>query len=196
MKMAIPLRRRIIMMIGVLVLAPTIGAGAWALGLRLTGNIHIVAEGKVWRSAQLSPNSLKTMLSNHGIKTVINLRGSHPEEEWYRAERAATDALGVQHISLPLSATIEPDDETLQALVLMMQKVELPLLIHCEAGADRSGLASALYRLIIEGDKPADASSQLSFRFGHFPWGPSRTGAMDRAFWRVAAAPEKIKPKD
>ncbi len=196
MKTAIPLRRRLIMMIGALVLVPALGAGGWALSLRLTGNIHIVAEGKVWRSAQLSPDSLKRVLSDHGIKTVINLRGNHPEEEWYRAERAATDALGVRHVSLPLSATIEPDDATLTALVSLMRQAEQPILIHCEAGADRSGLASALYRLIIEGDTPADASAQLSFRYGHFPWGPSRTGAMDRSFWRVVAAPEKIEPKD
>lgn len=64
-----------------------------------------------------------------------------------------------------------------------------PVLIHCEAGADRSGVASALYKLLVAKRPVQEASEQLSFRYGHFPWLTSRTAAMDRTFDRVASQP-------
>jgi protein tyrosine/serine phosphatase len=167
--------------------------GSWALGLRLSGNIHAVDEGKIFRSAQLSPDHLKALIRDEGIKTIINLRGENPQEGWYRAEVEASTNLGVHYVSLPLSANEEPDDATLKVLIDTMQKATYPALIHCEGGADRSGLASALYRLVILGDAPDQAARQLSFRYGHFPWLTSRTGAMDRAFWRVVNAPDRFK---
>ena len=170
--------------------------GGWVLDLRLTGNIHEVEAGLVFRSAQLSPDHLTKLVREAGIKTIINLRGTHQEDEWYRDEVAISQALTVTYENLALSANHEPDDATLKRLILMMQSAQRPLLIHCEAGADRSGLTSALYRLVIIGD-PADiASRQLSLRYGHFPWLWSGTGAMDRAFWRVVAAPDLFASKE
>ena len=162
----------------------------WALELRLTGNIHAVDEPHIFRSAQLTPEQLTGFVKEKGIKSIINLRGAHPEERWYRGELEVSERLGLTHEDIALSATHEPDDATLKQLINMMQSAQQPLLIHCQAGADRSGLASALYRLVIKGDDPKKAAEQLSIRYGHFPWAWSRTGAMDKAFWRVVAAPE------
>ena len=162
----------------------------WAAGLRISGNVHEVVAGQVFRAAQPSPEGLKSLIREHGLKTVINLRGEHPDESWYRAELTAAAASGVKYVSLPLSATEEPDDAKLKSLINLLKTTETPFLLHCEAGADRSGLAAALYRLLMIGDAADHAAQQLSFRYGHFPWLISRTGAMDRAFWRVANAPE------
>lgn len=185
--------RRALFLAGIALGLTALSLGSWALGLRLSGNIHAVDEGKIFRSAQLSPDHLKVLIRDEGIKTIINLRGENPQEAWYRAEREAATTLGVHYVSLPLSANEEPDDATLNALIDTMQKAAYPALIHCEGGADRSGLASALYRLVILGDAPDQAARQLSFRYGHFPWLTSRTGAMDRAFWRVVNAPDRFK---
>jgi protein tyrosine phosphatase (PTP) superfamily phosphohydrolase (DUF442 family) len=168
-------------------------AGGWVALLRFTGNIHEINGSLVLRSAQLAPEQLAELVQTYQIKTVLNLRGEHKEEEWYRAELAVSEKRGVTHENLALSATHEPDDATLKQLIQTMKNAQTPLLIHCEAGADRSGLAAALYRLAIMGDAPEIASRQLSFRYGHFPWLWSRTGAMDRAFWRVVAAPEVLE---
>jgi len=151
-----------------------------------------VAEGKLFRAAQLSSNHLKLLIRDEAIKTIINLRGENQQEEWYRAELAAAANLSVHYVNLPLSANEEPDDATLKTLIDTMRQATQPTLIHCEGGADRSGLASALYRLVIMGDTPEQAARQLSFRYGHFPWLISRTGAMDRAFWRVVNAPDRF----
>jgi hypothetical protein len=55
------------------------------------------------------------------------------------------------------------------------------VLIHCRSGADRAGLASALYCLAIAGQKPDNADQQLNVWYGHFPL--LQTIAMDDSFW-------------
>jgi protein tyrosine phosphatase (PTP) superfamily phosphohydrolase (DUF442 family) len=162
----------------------------WAVSMRMTGNIHPVADRSAFRSGQLSAVQLEQFVTENGIKTIINLRGEHPEERWYQEENAASRRLNVEHIDLGLSASHEPDDQTLKQLIRLMRQAKQPILIHCEAGADRSGLAAALYRFAVSGDKPEIAEKQLSIFYGHFPWLGSRTGAMDRAFRRVMDAPE------
>jgi protein tyrosine phosphatase (PTP) superfamily phosphohydrolase (DUF442 family) len=159
--------------------------GGWAGYLRLTGNIHEISAGKVYRSGQLSSTQLTALLRDKGIRTVINLRGENPDRSWYNDEVHATVAAGARHISLPMKATRDPDEALLATLIKTLGAAEQPILIHCEAGADRSGLASALYKLTVEHTTPQEADGQLSFWYGHFPWLTSRTGAMDRAFWRT-----------
>ncbi|MFD2031462.1 tyrosine-protein phosphatase [Ancylobacter dichloromethanicus] len=55
-----------------------------------------------------------------------------------------------------------------------MKDAKKPILIHCQAGADRSGLASALYLAAIKKNSAeAEAEAQLSIRYGHFFLCPS-----------------------
>jgi protein tyrosine/serine phosphatase len=51
-----------------------------------------------------------------------------------------------------------------------------PALVHCKSGADRAGIASALF-VLIEGGSVAEARRQLSLRFGHIR--QSNTGILD-----------------
>jgi protein tyrosine/serine phosphatase len=160
-------------------------AGGWAGYLNLTGNLHEIAPGGVYRSAQLSPGQLRDILREKNIHTVINLRGSNPGDSWYDAEVAVARQAGAQHISLRMSALREPDDALVGELVNILRSAPKPLIIHCNAGADRTGLASALYQLELMHLPAAEADKQLSFRYGHFPWLTSRSGAMDRTYWRI-----------
>jgi protein tyrosine/serine phosphatase len=124
----------------------------------------------------------QTILRFH-IHTVINLRGADPRQPWYEDELAAARVSGAQHIDLRMSATHMPSPATLDELRAILNHATLPILIHCQSGADRSGLVAALYELWVVHRSPAEASLQLSFRYGHFPWLGSRTSAMDEA-WR------------
>ena len=166
---------------GVVVLS----VGLWAGFLRLTGNVHEVEPGLVFRSGQLSASQLHRLIADKHLRAVINLRGKS-DAPWYKAEIALTAATGVQHVDLSISAGTEPDAPRLDSLRQLLRTTPRPFLIHCEGGADRSGLASALYALDELRLTPTEADRQLTFRYGHFPW-IGKTGAMDRAFWRVAA---------
>ena len=159
-----------------------LSAGLWTVALQVTGNIHAVEDGAFYRSAQLGSDHLAATIRSYGIRTIINLRGAAPGQEWYEQEIATARNLGVGHIDLSMSADEEPDAETLERLVLYMRDSPKPILAHCKAGADRSGFASALYLFAIRHKPASEASAQLSFRYGHFSWLFSKTVAMDNAF--------------
>ena len=60
--------------------------------------------------------------------------------------------------------TVEESTE----LIALMRSMPKPLLVHCRRGADRTGLAMALYLAGISGADESTAAGQLSIWFGHF----------------------------
>ena len=64
------------------------------------------------------------------------------------------------------------------------------VLIHCKAGADRAGLAAALWKMAIDGAPKSEARRHLSIRYGHMPLGP--TQALD-AFLENWVIPTKVE---
>ncbi len=163
--------------------------------LQIAGNFHTAVAGKLYRSAQPSAADLAGYVRAYGIKTVINLRGAHPGEPWYDEEMRAARELRLYHIDIALSARREPGPARLLALEKALREAPAPILVHCKGGADRSGLAAALYVLEVEHGSPEAAAGQLSLAYGHFPYLWSRTGAMDRAFERAARLYAKGRPK-
>lgn len=161
--------------------------GGWAGYLRLSGNFHLVENGTVYRSGQLSGDQFVDRIRANGIRTIINLRGNNAGRSWYEDEIKASATAGVTHIDFPISSGRQLTDDQIAHLTDHLRNAVRPILIHCEAGSDRTGLASALYELVIAGRSAAEASRQLSFRYGHFPWLGSSTVAMDKTFDRVVA---------
>lgn len=145
--------------------------------LALTDNFRILDEGKAYRSAQIDASTLKLVVGDYGIKTIINLRGANPGDVWYEREKAAAQELGVQHIDISMSATRMPPREVLLQVYDALTTAEYPILIHCQAGADRTGAVSAMYRMVVQGQPRAVAMQELSPAYGHFALA---TPAMDR----------------
>lgn len=144
-----------------------VAAIAWPVWLQLSGNFHEVVPGQLYRSAQPSAEALERAVQRDGIRSVLNLRGDRPERGWYREEVAAAQRLGLTHADFAMSATRVPDAETMSRLVTLMRELPKPLLIHCRSGADRTGLAAALYLAGIDHAAEAEAEAQLSFAYGH-----------------------------
>lgn len=153
--------------IGAALLLVAVATGAWPLWLHLTSNFHSVIPGELYRSAQPTAGELREWVGEHGIRSVLNLRGAHDDTAWYRAESDASHALGITLASFPLSASKNPGSARMADLVALMRRLPKPLLIHCQGGADRTGLASALYVAAIAGSGEEAAERQLSFEFGH-----------------------------
>ncbi len=129
------------------------------------GNFGVVIPNQVYRSAQLGALELQRIVRQRGIRSVVNLRGAHPRDPWYRQQRAVALQLGVAHHDLRFSATGLPPITEILRLKRVLQNTERPLLIHCQRGADRTGMASALI-LLLDGEQPIDqVRKQLSARY-------------------------------
>jgi undecaprenyl-diphosphatase len=158
-----------------------------AMGYRYAGgNVHEVEPGVLYRSGQLGDAGLRAIVAEKGIRTILNLRGAHPDEDWYRREAAVARDAGIDYRSIAISARSVPDMATMVEIATTLAQAPRPILVHCIGGSDRSGLASAIYELAVEGSSEADAAGQLSIAYGHFPWLGSKTVAMDRAFVEFA----------
>lgn len=81
-----------------------------------------------------------------------------------------------------MSAREELAPDRSLALIDLMKSVPKPVLFHCRAGSDRSGLAAALYLAAIAQAGEETSEGQLSLWFGHVAIPFVGTYAMDRTF--------------
>jgi protein tyrosine/serine phosphatase len=163
-------------------------AGAFLGYLQLSGNFHTVVDGEVYRSAQPSADQLTRYVREDGIRSILDLRGApDPQSSRYQEEYVTAQKLGVVHYEFEMWAQKELTQEEAATLIDIMRKAEKPLLIHCQGGADRSGLASALYLAAIANKGEDEAAGQISFWYGHISLPIFKAFAMDRTW-------EKLKP--
>jgi protein tyrosine/serine phosphatase len=137
-------------------------------------NFDEVAPG-VYRSNQPDHARL-SRLRDMGIRTIVNLRGT-PRQSHYLFEAESCAALGLTMVNLHLNARRAAPRSELLALIDTFRTAEKPLLVHCKSGADRAGLAAAIYLLAIEGRSIAEARRQLGPAYIHLRW--SKTGICD-----------------
>ena len=142
--------------------------GGLYLHVQSNFNLHAVEAGLVYRSGQLSPARLASLVRDAGLRSVINLRGEQVGVAWYDQELRITQDLGVTLINYPISARSVLSGEQMQKLSALIRDAEKPVLIHCSGGADRTGLACAVY--CVDAGQPRNRTwGQLSAYFGHFP---------------------------
>lgn len=137
------------------------------------GNFHPVTPGEAYRSAQLDRDELEYYIRKFKIRSIINLRGEEAGEPWYEEETSVCRKIGVRHFDLGLSADHAPSSSEIKELLKLFRVAPRPVLIHCQAGADRAGLAAALWKVVINGVSKSAAKQQLSIRYGHMPVGPT-----------------------
>lgn len=148
-------------------------------------NFHVVAPGQCYRSGQLTARQLDGVLHVRGVRTVVNLRGDNSDYAWYRAEIATVRKSGARLVDAGLWTYSPPDTDVFHRLVQALDEAPEPVLIHCNTGNDRTGMASALYLLLRTDADFETTRDQLSLRFGHWPWGRAR--CQDRVLDRYAA---------
>lgn len=136
--------------------------------LRVLDNFHAIEEGRAYRCAQLYPDTLEWVVKRHGVRTVINLRGPNPQTDWWPAEKQRCEKLGVKLVDIPLSAFRLPPPDKLLELFDAIKNSPEPVLFHCRAGADRTGMAAAIWRMMQRGDSESAAAAELSIKYGHF----------------------------
>lgn len=155
--------------------------GGYLANLRMTGNFHPVVEGVAYRSAQPFGDDLATWTRQTGIRSVINLRGAHEGTPWYDDEVAMAANLGLQHYDFAMSASKQMDRDRAAELLALLREAPKPVLIHCMAGADRTGLASALMLADLGHGEDA-AEGHISFRYGHISIPYTAAWPMDQSW--------------
>lgn len=172
----------------VVILLPAAAVGGYLGYLQVSGNFHTVIDKQLYRSAQPSAGDLADYVRRYGIRTVLNLRGANPNVGWYEAEVAESARLGVEHADFRMSASRELSSAEADTLERMMRSLPKPLLIHCQAGADRSGLAAAIYLSRIGGADFDTAGKQISLYYGHIALPAlSSAYAMDISWQRLTS---------
>jgi len=161
--------------VSLVVLLALVGAYTWVHG---GGNFHEVEKGTVYRSSLLGPEKLEQAIDRLGVKTVLNLCGEQPGVEWYEGEVEVSRRRGIKFVSMSLSANTVLDASQLAKLTDALRDAPKPLIIHCRAGSDRTGLASAIY-VATHGGSYHESQKQLSLYYGHFPYFGSKSVAMD-----------------
>lgn len=137
-------------------------------------NLAQIAPG-VWRSNQPSPARI-ARYKRMGIERIISLRG-FGENSYTLLERAACEKHGIEFIVTAFHARRAPPRDKLLRVIELMETTPKPFLLHCKSGADRAGLASAIYLLQVEGRPLDEARKMLSLRFLHLR--STKTGILD-----------------
>ena len=133
-------------------------------------NLQVVDAGQFYRSGQMNGVEIGAVARWYGIKTIVNLRGVHPEEWWYRRELDACEREKIAHHDLAWSMREIPTPESLVQLIEWIKAEPRPMLVHCQAGVHRAAVASAVYRLL-RGDSVADAREEFGLFFNNAPIG-------------------------
>jgi hypothetical protein len=132
-------------------------------------NLIEVVPGGVYRSAQPSGPEMDEFITRLDLRTVLNLRGERGGSQWLAEERAVTDARGVDHLTVRLSAKRMPPGQRLREIVRILDEEPRPLLFHCEGGVERSGLVGAV-AVLLDGGSLDEARDQFSYSKGFVPW--------------------------
>lgn len=164
------------------IMSPILAITIYLVGLQLFNNFHEVLPGELYRSAQLSPAEIIDYKKHYGIKTIVNLRGENKGEAWYDAEVAQAKQEGITHIDYMMLSENQLSYDDAMHLIDIMAKAPKPLLIHCQAGANRTSLASALYMAAIKKKGEFESEQQLSLLYGYFPVVFRYTFAMNKSF--------------
>jgi len=147
----------------------------WLNIIRYGGNFHQVAPG-VYRSAQLYYYNFPKFYKKYHFKTILNLRGKHTDKKWWIYENNFCKEHNITLINFGISDKQIQSIQKMKQIIKIIKNTKKPVLIHCKAGADRTGLATALYLYSI---KDKNYSDMISLKYGHFPYLGSPTKAMD-----------------
>jgi tyrosine-protein phosphatase SIW14 len=135
--------------------------GYWATPLQRNGlsNLHQVTP-TLYRGAQPTAVGMR-QLKAMGVKTVLNLRSFNSD----RKELGDT-GLAYEHISM--KAWHPEREDIIRFLQITTDKNRAPVFVHCQHGADRTGLMCAVYRVAVCGWTKEEAIREMTQGgFGH-----------------------------
>ena len=166
-------RRIARVVLGLLLVAAVPGVPTAYANYRQTAwrNFHVVVDGVLYRSGQLSPPVLDRIVHDHGIATVVCLRSLSREGDTVLENREELECAerGLRYVRLNPKAwrppeggtAVAPAQENVDAFLAEVRAGRGPVLVHCFAGLHRTGLFCAIYRMEIDGWTNAEAVAEM-----------------------------------
>jgi len=114
-------------------------------------NFYQVDSG-LYRCAQPNKQAFSE-LSEMGIATIVNLR-------YFETDKRKSQKTDLQLVHIKMRASKCKDKEIIAVLQLIKNR-QGALVIHCKHGADRTGLITALYRIVFQGWDKESAIAEL-----------------------------------
>ena len=165
---------------------------AWAQPISVSGisNLHEITPN-LFRSAQpevdgfiaLDNKKMVSAQQKEPIKTVLSFRHFHSDADIYPASN-------VNYVRVPMNTWAIQDSEVVEALRIVTNPSLQPVLLHCQHGADRTGLISALYRILYQGWSKEEAIREM--QLGNFGFHPMWQNLID---YINAVDVQKLKQK-
>lgn len=132
----------------------------WAQPVTICGVPNMFKIDEIlYRSAQPTHMGMHN-LEDFGIRTIVNLRWLHSDKDELEGTKLIYRACSAKawHIE---------DEDVIWFLKLATNmcngvcKDNIPLLVHCQHGADRTGCMVAMYRIIVQGWTKDEAIQEL-----------------------------------
>jgi protein tyrosine/serine phosphatase len=147
------------------------GVAAWSFGIRdkfVAKRFGVVIPDKIYRSGQISARLIGPTIDRYHIGTIVDLNGFDKSDPDQRAELAIAESKGVEHHRYPLKGNgtgpIERYADAVTTIVRSEQEGK-PVLVHCYAGAQRTGGCISFYRLLVRRDSAESVYQDLA-RYG------------------------------
>lgn len=135
----------------------------WAQPIDTEGlpNLYRVSD-TLYRGAEPNRGGLE-QLDALNIRTVINLQRR-------RTDRLEAEALGLHYVEIPVNAWQPREEQVVEFLRKVADPNGGPYLVHCQHGADRTGMMVAAYRIVVQGWSRDEAIREMRHGGYNFHW--------------------------
>jgi protein tyrosine/serine phosphatase len=126
-------------------------------------------DDRLYRGAQPNESGFAE-LARLGVAIVVNLRH---ERDRIERERTTVERLGMRYVSIPWRGHDDPNPEQVaQFLRLLRDNRQRKVFVHCQRGAERTGVMVACYRISHQQWTPERAQAEMEAfgfrrRFAH-----------------------------
>ena len=133
----------------------------WAIPLTRPGlsNFYEVTTN-LYRGAQPSAEGMKELRAM-GVKTVLNLRS-------YHSDHGLVSSGELKLARLHMKPWHAEDEDVVAFLKIASNTNNLPMFVHCQRGADRTGMICAMYRIVFCGWTKEAAIQEMENGGFHF----------------------------
>jgi protein tyrosine/serine phosphatase len=125
----------------------------WAEPVEMGGvpNLHRVT-ANIYRGAQPTGEGFRN-LEAMGIRTVVNLRSFHHDNLY---------GLSMAYVRVRMEAWDPEMGEIARVMRVLSDESGGPYFVHCQHGADRTGMAMAVYRMVVQGWSKDEAIEEMT----------------------------------